>query len=348
MKTKRTQKIYNLIIVDASGSMSSIYDQALAGMNETISNIKATHRDMPNQLQYLTLVSFANGGEPLEVMNKLTPIDLVAEKTRKDYTLRGMTALYDAIGDSVTELRKTVKNGDKALVTIITDGGENDSERWSELTVKELIAELKGKGWVFTFIGANQDVDYEAGKVGITNTLKFEATVEGTVEMFNREGRSRRNWNERVFRGEEGIEEGYFIEMRDPFERESNRITPARIDYLAPNEVFVFGSNRDGRHNGGAARAAMKKFGAKYGIGIGLQGQSYAIPTTGLPQIMAGAIIEFIRFAKANPQLRFLVTPIGCGNAGWTPEQIAPFFRDAKDVENIALPIEFWEVMGRM
>ena len=347
MEAKTTQRIYNLIILDASGSMTSIYDQALSGVNETIMTIKTAQHDMPELLQFLTLVSFSNAGEPLEVMNKLTPIELVAKKTRKDYTLRGMTALYDAIGDSVTELRNIICREDKALVTIITDGGENDSERWTEHSVKQLIEGLKEQGWVFTFIGANQDVAYEAGRVGVTNTLKFEATVEGTIEMFEKEGRSRRNWNERVYRGEKCLEEGYFIEEPQINSVSDERITPERIDTLARNEVFVFGSNYGGKHNGGAARAALMKFGAIYGQGVGLQGQSYAIPTTGNPQTMVRAIHEFIVFAKANPQMRFLVTAIGCGNAGWRPDQVAPIFRDAVDVPNITLPKSFWAILNR-
>ena len=347
MVTKKTQRIYNLIILDASSSMAAIYDQALSGVNETIETIKTAQHDMPELLQFLTLVSFSNAGEPLEVMNKLTPIELVEQKTSKDYTLRGMTALYDAIGDSVTELRNTIGKDDKALVTIITDGGENDSERWTEHSVKQLIERLKEQGWVFTFIGANQDVDYEAGRVGVTNTLKFEATVEGTIEMFEKEGRSRRNWNERVYRGETCLTEGYFYEEPQMNNVPDERITPERIDALTSNEVFVFGSNNEGKHNGGAARAAMRKFGAVYGQGIGLQGQSYAIPTTGNPLTMARAIHEFIGFAKVNPQMRFLVTAIGCGNAGWRPNQVAPLFRDAVDVPNITLPMSFWNILNR-
>ena len=346
METKKTQRIYNLIILDASSSMTTIYDQALSGVNETIETIKTAQHDMPELLQFLTLVSFSNGGEPLEVMNKLTPVELVAKKTSKDYTLRCMTALYDAIGDSVTELRNTIGMDDKALVTIITDGGENDSESWTEQSVKQLVEGLKEQGWVFTFIGANQDVVYEAGKVGVTNTLKFEATVEGTIEMFEKEGRSRRNWNERVYRGENCLEEGYFNEEPQINAVSDERITPERIDWLARNEVFVFGSNYEGKHNGGAARVAMKKFGAIYGQGIGLQGQSYAIPTTGSSQTMVRVIHEFIGFAKVNPQMRFLVTAIGCGNAGWRPDQVAPLFRDAVDVPNITLPMSFWNVLN--
>lgn len=343
-----TKKIYNLVILDASGSMSSIYRQALAGVNETISTIKKAQADMPEQQQYLTLVSFADGDAPLLVNNKLTPIDLVNTKTDKDYPLRGSTALYDAIGDSVTELRETVTVDDKALVTIITDGYENDSQRWDGRRVKSLIEELKSCGWVFTFIGANQDVVEEAGKVGITNSLKFEATIEGTVEMFRKEGRSRRNWNEKVYRGEENIEEDYFID--EPYEEnngDADRVSPERIDSLKQNEIFVFGSNLAGHHDGGAAFAAMRKFGAVYGQGKGLQGRSYAIPTTGNPHIMCDAIDEFIYFAKCHPEMRFLVTAIGCGHGGWTPEQVAPLFKDAVDVQNIALPKSFWDVIRK-
>lgn len=88
------------------------------------------------------------------------------------------------------------------------------------------------------------------------------------------------------------------------------------------------------------------RFGAQYGKGIGIQGQSYAIPTTGLPQIMASAIQEFIKYARQHPETRFLVTPIGCGNAGYEPHLIAPMFRNAVDVENICLPKSFWNYLA--
>ena len=336
-------KVHNLIIVDASGSMGSIYAQALEGLNETIKTIKNVHKKDSNVEQYLTLLSFANGGEKLQYVYRHKNIEEATFITDRDYQLRGCTALYDAIGESVTKLRKHVSKEDKALVTIITDGYENDSRVWNGVEVKQLIDELRTNGWVFTYIGANQDVEVEARKMGVVNSMKFEATIEGTVEMFEREGRYRQRWNERVSRGEENLEEGYFMEEEE--NKPSNRITPERIDRLAPNEIFVFGSNWEGHHNGGAARAALKRFGAQYGKGIGIQGQSYAIPTTGLPQIMAGAIQEFIEYARQHPEKRFLVTPSGCGNAGYEPRLIAPIFRNAVDVQNICLPESFWKYL---
>lgn len=110
-------------------------------------------------------------------------------------------------------------------------------------------------------------------------------------------------------------------------------------------EIFVFGSNLAGRHGAGAAKAAHRFYGAIYGQGIGLQGDSYAIPTKDekiqtlpLPQIHLH-VLDFIEFAKQRSDLRFIVTRIGCGLAGYTDDQIAPFFRTAP--ENVTLP-EGW------
>lgn len=336
-------KVHNLIIVDASGSMDSIYNQALAGINETIKTIKKVHKNDSHIDQYLTLLSFANGGEKLQYVYRNKNIEETIFVTERDYQLRGRTALYDAIGESVTKLRKHVCKEDKALVTIITDGHENDSKVWNGIQVKQLIDELRTNGWVFTYIGANQDVEEEARKMGVVNSMKFEATIEGTMKMFKREGRYRQRWNERVSRGEDNLEEGYFKEeVSDNFPTE--RITADRIDYLSSNEVFVFGSNIAGKHNGGAAKAAMNRFGAQYGVGEGIQGQSYAIPTVGCHYIETeNAIQSFISFAKANPNLKFLVTPIGCGNGGCQPKDMAMLFADAIGVDNICLPRIFWQ-----
>ena len=121
---------------------------------------------------------------------------------------------------------------------------------------------------------------------------------------------------------------------------------PENINSLKSNEVFVFGSNLAGYHGGGAARAALNKFGAIWGQGVGLQGQSYAIPTMqGGVDTIKPYVDEFIAFAKAHPELKFYVTRIGCGIAGFKDEDIAPLFREALGVENIILPKSFAELM---
>lgn len=123
---------------------------------------------------------------------------------------------------------------------------------------------------------------------------------------------------------------------------EKKRTTPENIQELEPNEIFVFGSNLRGIHGGGAAYVAYRRFGAIMGQGVGLQGQSYAIPTMqGGVETIRPHVDDFIRFASHNPQLTFLVTRIGCGIAGFTDSQIAPLFAAAHSVPNIVLP-EGW------
>jgi hypothetical protein len=123
--------------------------------------------------------------------------------------------------------------------------------------------------------------------------------------------------------------------------------TPGRIESLLPDEVFVFGSNLAGHHGGGAARVALDKFGAIYGQGVGLQGQSYAIPTMqGGVETIAPYVDEFIEFAIQHPDKFFFVTRIGCGIAGFTDQQMAPLFKDALELENVALPRSFVEVIN--
>ena len=120
---------------------------------------------------------------------------------------------------------------------------------------------------------------------------------------------------------------------------EQKRTTPERITELQPNEIFVFGSNLQGMHGGGAALIAYRKFGAIMGQGVGLQGQSYGIPTMqGGVETIRPYVVEFIEFAKTRSDLTFLVTRIGCGIAGFTDEEIAPLFEKAHGVENIVLP----------
>lgn len=127
----------------------------------------------------------------------------------------------------------------------------------------------------------------------------------------------------------------------------TNRKTNPRISKLEKNEIFVFGSNLAGQHAGGAAAAAMKRFGAVWGQGVGLQGQSYAIPTMqGGVETIKPYVDDFVKFASAHTEYDFLVTRIGCGIAGFTDEEIAPLFEGCKALENVALPEEWWEILG--
>jgi hypothetical protein len=126
------------------------------------------------------------------------------------------------------------------------------------------------------------------------------------------------------------------------------RTTPENISSLAENQIFVFGSNLAGRHGAGAAKTALG-WGAKWGQARGLQGRTYGIPTKDASVRRTLSIVEikpfvdeFIEFAKANENLTFLVTEIGCGLAGLKPKEVAPLFKEAVNVLNIHLPARFW------
>jgi len=125
----------------------------------------------------------------------------------------------------------------------------------------------------------------------------------------------------------------------------NKRITPDLITNLKAGEIFVFGSNARGMHAGGAARFALDHFGAEWGVGEGLQGQSYAIPTMEGLDSLKLAVDRFIAFAGQHPEYTFLVTPIGCGIAGYRESQIGPLFAQAAALPNVYLPASFWAVL---
>lgn len=127
---------------------------------------------------------------------------------------------------------------------------------------------------------------------------------------------------------------------------DKSRITHRFIQSLDKNEIFVFGSNLAGSHGGGAARIAWQKFGAEWGKGVGLFGQTYAIPTMhGGVEDIKPYVDEFISFARLHPEYHFLVTRIGCGIAGFKDEEMAPLFSDCADLKNVSLPDSFWKVI---
>ena len=127
------------------------------------------------------------------------------------------------------------------------------------------------------------------------------------------------------------------------------RVTSNHIERLQPNEIFVFGSNLSGHHGGGAALLAMNKWGAIWGQGVGLQGQTYGIPTMqGGVETIRPYVDEFIQFANKHPEMTFLVTEIGCGIAGFTPQEIAPLFAKATTTENIHHPQRFWDLLEKI
>ena len=184
MKTR----IFNLIIIDESGSMYSIKKAAIDNVNETIQTIHSAQKKHEEQEHYVTLVTFNN---EVKSIYECVPVNDVEELTDETYCPNCSTALYDAMGFSLNALRNKVAQEDKVLVTIVTDGEENASMEYNGKAIKALVDELKSKGWVFAYIGANQDVEAVAATISITNVLSFEATNEGTAIMGARTGSAR-------------------------------------------------------------------------------------------------------------------------------------------------------------
>lgn len=126
------------------------------------------------------------------------------------------------------------------------------------------------------------------------------------------------------------------------------RSTPENITKLGRDDIFVFGSNLEGHHDGGAARVALERFGAIYGQGVGIQGHSYAIPTMfdSVDKIKP-YVDDFLDLAYEWDQNTFYVTRIGCGIAGFTDEEIGPLFAAAIDSYNVVLPQSFIDIILR-
>jgi len=130
--------------------------------------------------------------------------------------------------------------------------------------------------------------------------------------------------------------------------RECRRVASDNITELNWEQVFVFGSNKDGQHYGGAANYAHHRFGAEWGVGEGRTGSCYALPTMEGFESMAEAVQRFTRWAEEDRQHIYLVTPVGCGIAGYTPDEVAPLFLEAAALGNVYLPQSFWDVIKRM
>ena len=125
------------------------------------------------------------------------------------------------------------------------------------------------------------------------------------------------------------------------------RITPDRITKLSKVEIFVFGSNLNGHHTGGAARMAHKYFGAEWGVGAGRSGKCYAIPTMfGSVDKIKPYVDDFVKYVKDHPNNRFLITRVGCGIAGFDDEEIAPLFKALKDTPNVCFPKDWLIILS--
>ncbi len=356
MESSPISETHNLIILDESGSMSCVRSQTISGCNETLNSIRNTAKEQPDMKQFVSIFCFDTTNSRYVFQD--VPVEDTRDLTEKDYSPNSCTPLYDAIGYTVTLLRRLIENTNSAaVVTIITDGYENASRRWHHQSVVELIDCLKKKGWVFTFIGANIDVEQTAQGLGINSYSRFEQTDEGMSAMFEEERLSRLAYYSKVNymrnlldfdsmpmaeREEQlgAMNENYFVAKE--------RIAPEFIESLGEKDIFVFGSNIHGIHSGGAAKFALDHFGAIMKQAEGIQGQSYAIPTDGNTfNELKEAVGRLTDYVVMHPQNNFMLTAVGCGTAGYSVEQIAPLFRQAYTFGNVYVPAGFLPFMPK-
>ena len=195
-ETKQTKtQVFNVIILDKSGSMENIRQAAVSGFNETLNGIKkAQEKYADTQEHYVSLLTFCDC-EKKYVFDKV----LVSEArplTMDDYQPCCCTPLYDAMGFTLTNMRNHVKKVDDAVVvvTIITDGYENASKEYTGAAVKKLVEELKGEGWTFTYMGANQDSVEVAFNLSIRNARNFDYSEQGTMMGMAKDTSTRLNF----------------------------------------------------------------------------------------------------------------------------------------------------------
>ena len=354
-------KVYNVIIMDRSGSMWDIQKSAIMGYNEVLGGVKAAKSKFSDtQEQMITLVLFDSSSIDTVYWN--ADPDAAVLLTEETYVPGACTPLYDAMGKTLTRLEKELKGDGNhtVVVTIITDGYENDSHEYSLPAIRSLVEHLKGQGWSFAHMGTDHDVESVTVSLSISNVVEFEKTEADTMRIFKKERRARERYMLRMEEfnlaspeatdGErmlfqKALADDYYGKEPDLNPAYADRITPVKVKRLAPNEVFVFGSSVDGSHKGGAALTAVRKFGAQIGVSNGPTGQSYAIPTTGngiTPSEIQEAIAHFLCYAQAHPEQTFLVTEIGCGHAGFTPEVMSHYMDGGIGIPNIHYPLSFW------
>lgn len=194
MNNSKTKRVFNLIIVDESGSMSIIRKQAFTGMNETLQTVRQMQKMYPKQKQFVTLVTFDTCHTTWHYDN--TPASHTKDLEWKAYNPSGGTPLYDAMGTAISKVNAQVSDDDNVLVTVITDGEENSSREWTLRMIRTMIEKLKKHNWTFTLIGTdNLDVETMAHSFAIDEHLEFHQDIEGTRAMFAQERRSRQRYN---------------------------------------------------------------------------------------------------------------------------------------------------------
>ena len=195
-------QVHNLIILDESGSMSSIKSLIINGFNELVESVKGIEGQFPEQEHLISMVSFNDlNNNILHFVDPVNKLDAINDAT---YNPASMTPLYDAMGFSISKLKQYLegKENYSVLVTVLTDGEENASKEYTGTAIKKLVDDLKQQNWTFTYIGADHDVEGMASKMNIHNTMSFNKNDQDIKRMFIKESKSRAKYSLNIRNGE--------------------------------------------------------------------------------------------------------------------------------------------------
>jgi Mg-chelatase subunit ChlD len=191
-------KVFNLIILDESGSMDAIKDFIISGFNEVVQTVKGLSEKYPDQEHIISLVTF--NGLATNTLLDLQQVDKLEQIDSTKYNPNSTTPLYDAMGSSIARLKNVTNllSDYNVVVTILTDGQENASIEFKSATIKNMVTDLKSKNWVFTYIGANHDVVEAAKDIAIDNVMSFMANESSIKAMFQKEKKFREFVSEKI------------------------------------------------------------------------------------------------------------------------------------------------------
>lgn len=202
-------RVYNLLILDESGSMESIKTPIISGFNEIVQTIGNAGKEYPGQEHFVSFVTFNTGG--IKTVLDAVPAGYLQPLNEHTYRPNSGTPLYDAIGFSVNNLKQRMNGSTsgKVLVTILTDGLENSSREYSGENIKKMIENLKDKGWTFTYIGTDHDVYESSGNISIDNFYFFDKSSESAGAMFVKEKSARTKFYSLVSSDPDSLNKGY-------------------------------------------------------------------------------------------------------------------------------------------
>lgn len=207
MNTKT--QIHNLIILDESGSMSSIKETIISGFNEIVQSVKGIQTKFPDQDHFISLISFNSMGQ--KVIHFMDPVSKLEAIDGSKYQPDAMTPLFDAMGFGLNKLKAALADQQNynVLVTILTDGMENSSKEYDSKAIKALVEELKALKWTFTYIGTEHDVDSFADSLSIENKMNFVKSEAGLHGMFSEEMEAREEWSRKI-KDKEDFTKGFY------------------------------------------------------------------------------------------------------------------------------------------